>query len=87
MLPGSEVQMMLDVTESGDGCGPIFVVESVEAFHAGRPNGLVISQEPHQIPGGFMVSYVDSSGNPIYVLDQSLESGGAEAEASAQQGA
>jgi predicted enzyme related to lactoylglutathione lyase len=87
MLPGTDVQLMLNVTESGDGFGPIFVVESVEAFHASRPSDLGIREEPHEIPGGFMAGYVDSSGNPMYVLDQTLESSGAEAQASAGRGA
>jgi hypothetical protein len=58
------------------------VVESVEKFHAGRPGELGTREEPMEIPGGFMASYEDSSGNPIYVMDQALESSGAEAGAS-----
>lgn len=80
-LPGTDVQLMLDETESSDGVGPIFVVESVEKFHADRPGELATRAEPQEIPGGFLVTYEDASGNPIYVLDQALESS-AEAEAS-----
>jgi hypothetical protein len=83
LLPGTDVQLMLDVTDSGGGSGPIFVVDSVESFHASRPSALAIRVEPHEIPGGFMASYVDGSGNPMFVLDQSLEAAPAEAQTSA----
>jgi catechol 2,3-dioxygenase-like lactoylglutathione lyase family enzyme len=78
-LPGTGVQLMLDQTESGHGFGPIFVVESVEKFHADRPGELGIREEPQEIPGGFLATYEDTSQNPIYVMDQALESSGAEA--------
>jgi catechol 2,3-dioxygenase-like lactoylglutathione lyase family enzyme len=78
-LPGTEVQMMLNEAESTEGMGPMFVVESVERFHADRPSGLGTREEPEQIPGGFMVTYEDAAGHPIYVMDQVLESNGAEA--------
>ena len=77
-LPGTDVQLMLDETESGQGVGPIFVVESVERFHAARPGELRTREEPQEIPGGLMATYEDTSGHPIYVLDQALESSGAE---------
>jgi hypothetical protein len=81
-LPGTEVQLMLDETESGEGVGPLFVVESVEKFHAERPGELRTRHEPQEIPGGFLATYEDASGHPIYVMDQALESSGAEGEAS-----
>lgn len=78
-LPGTDVQLMLDEIESAAGVGPIFVVESVESFHADRPSELVVRDEPQEIPGGFLATYADESGNPIYVMDQSLDSSGGEA--------
>jgi catechol 2,3-dioxygenase-like lactoylglutathione lyase family enzyme len=78
-LPGTDVQLMLDEDESGGGVGPIFVVESVESFHAGRPSELSVREKPQEIPGGYLATYEDASGNPIYVMDQVLESSGAEA--------
>jgi hypothetical protein len=81
-LPGTEVQLMLDQTESGEGRGPMFVVESVERFHAERPGSLGTREDRREIPGGFMATYEDASGNPIYVMDQALESSGAEPGAS-----
>lgn len=76
-LPGTDVQLMLVEAESGQGFGPIFVVESVEKFHAERPGELRTREEPQEIPGGFMATYEDTSGHPMYVLDQALESSGA----------
>ena len=77
-LPGSEVQFMIDEIESAAGVGPIFVVESVERFHADRPSELGVLEEPQEIPGGFLATYEDASGNPIYVMDQALDSSGTE---------
>jgi catechol 2,3-dioxygenase-like lactoylglutathione lyase family enzyme len=70
-LPGTEVQLMLDATDPNAAFGPIFVVDSVHDFHAGRPSELRISMEPEAIPGGFMATFEDQSGNTIYVIDQS----------------
>ena len=70
-LPGTEVQLMLDATDPDAAFGPIFVVESVHDFHTGRPSELRIKTEPEGIPGGFMATFEDQSGNTIYVMDQS----------------
>lgn len=78
-LPGTEVQLMLVEIEPTAGAGPIFVVESVESFHAGRPSELGVREEPQEIPGGFLATYEDASGNTIHVMDQALDSSGAEA--------
>ena len=77
-LPGTDVQLMLDETEAAGRVGPIFVVDSVESFHADRPRELGVRKEPQAIPGGFLATYEDTSGNPIYVLDETLDSSGAE---------
>lgn len=69
-LPGTDVKLMLDQADSGDGVGPIFVVESVEKFHADRPAELAVQEEPQEIPGGSMATYADAWGHPIYVIDQ-----------------
>jgi predicted enzyme related to lactoylglutathione lyase len=72
--PGSDVQLML---VAGDGAesafGPIFVLEDVKRFHAKRPPGLRVTSEPEEIPGGYLATFEDPSGNVIYVMDQSLE--------------
>ncbi|MGI8530576.1 MAG: VOC family protein [Geodermatophilaceae bacterium] len=70
-LPGTEVQLMLDATDPDAAFGPIFVVGSVHDFHAGRPSELRVSMEPAAIPGGFMATFEDQSGNTMYVIDQS----------------
>jgi len=70
-LPGTDVQLMLDATAPDAPFGPIFVVDSVQDFHAGRPSELRVTQEPEAIPGGFLAMFEDQSGNAIYVMDQS----------------
>jgi catechol 2,3-dioxygenase-like lactoylglutathione lyase family enzyme len=70
-MPGAEVQLMLDANDPDAASGPIFVVDSVHAFHTGRPSELRTSAEPDAIPGGFLAAYQDPSGNTIYVMDQS----------------
>jgi catechol 2,3-dioxygenase-like lactoylglutathione lyase family enzyme len=79
-LPGTDVLLMLDRIEGRQGQdnrpGPIFVVDSVARFTAERPAGLRPCGEPTEIPGGFMATYEDPSGNAIYVLDQSTEEAG-----------
>lgn len=72
-LPGSEVQVMLDASDPDAAPGPMFVVESVEAFHASRPESLAVLAEPSEIPGGFLAAYQEPGGATIYVLDQSTE--------------
>ncbi len=54
--------------------GPLFVVDSVEAFHAARPQTLAVVEEPSEIPGGFVATYQDPGGATIYVMDQSTDS-------------
>jgi predicted enzyme related to lactoylglutathione lyase len=72
-LPGSEVQLMLDATDPDAPSGPIFVVDDVKEFHAGRPSELGVIAEPEEIPGGFLATYQDQSGNTLYVMDQSTD--------------
>jgi catechol 2,3-dioxygenase-like lactoylglutathione lyase family enzyme len=71
--PGSDLQIMLDAAAPDAPAGPIFVVDSVQAYHDGRAPGLTVIQEPGEIPGGFMAGYQDAGGVTIYVLDQSTE--------------
>jgi predicted enzyme related to lactoylglutathione lyase len=75
--PGSDVQLML---VAGDGAesafGPLFVLDDVRKFDAERPRGLRVTEELQEIPGGYLATYEDPSGNAIYVMDQSLEAAG-----------
>jgi catechol 2,3-dioxygenase-like lactoylglutathione lyase family enzyme len=77
-LPGSDVQLMLDSHDPAAPLGPLFVVDSVEAFHAARPETLAVIEEPGEIPGGFMATYQDPGGAIIYVMDQATDSAAAE---------
>jgi catechol 2,3-dioxygenase-like lactoylglutathione lyase family enzyme len=72
-LPGTDVQLMLDANDPGAPAGPIFVVDSVEAFNETRPETLTVIEEISEIPGGFMATYQDPGGVIIYVLDQSTD--------------
>ena len=76
-LPGTEVQLMLDAADpdGGSAFGPIFVLDDVKRFFAERPAALRANGEPDEIPGGFLATFQDPSGNTIYVMDQSTEAG------------
>lgn len=73
-LPGTDVQLMLDASDPDAPFGPLFVVDSVEAFHATRPETLTVIDEISEIPGGFMATYLDPGGTTVYVMDQSTDS-------------
>ena len=72
-LPGSDVQLMLDATEPDAPVGPLFVVDSVDAFHAARADSLAVVDGPTEIPGGFLATYRDPGGATIRVMDQSTD--------------
>lgn len=72
-LPGTEVELMLDVPEN-DGverqAGGFFGVDDVDRFFAEHP-----SLEPVggiiDVPGGRAATFVDPAGNVLRVFDQS----------------
>lgn len=72
-LPDGGVQVMLDAHDPDAPVGPIFVVDSVAAFHAARHESLAVVEEPAEIPGGAMATYRDPGGGTIYVMDQSTD--------------
>jgi catechol 2,3-dioxygenase-like lactoylglutathione lyase family enzyme len=72
-LPGTDVQLMLDSSDPDAPLGPLFVVDSVKAFHASRPDTLGVVEDVSEIPGGFMATYQDPGGATIYVMDQSTD--------------
>jgi catechol 2,3-dioxygenase-like lactoylglutathione lyase family enzyme len=76
-LPGTDVQLMLDAAapDGGSAFGPIFVLDDVRQFFAERPAALRARAEQDEIPGGFLATFQDPSGNTIYVMDQSTEAG------------
>ncbi|HET6754139.1 MAG TPA: VOC family protein [Jiangellaceae bacterium] len=73
-LPGTDVQLMLDAHDPDAPLGPLFVVDSVEAFHAAWAESLIVVAEPSEIPGGFLATYQEPGGATIYVMDQSTDS-------------
>jgi catechol 2,3-dioxygenase-like lactoylglutathione lyase family enzyme len=73
-LPGSDVQVMLDANDPNAPLGPLFIVDSVAAFHASRPASLAVLEAPSEIPGGFQATYQEPGGGTIYVMDQSTDS-------------
>lgn len=73
VLPGTDVQLMLDVAPDGARAGPVFVTDNVRDFLAMRPGLAGHGTEIREIPGGYWVPLQDPGGNPIYVMDQSLD--------------
>jgi hypothetical protein len=53
----------------GSGPGPIFGVDSVDAWLAGQ-DGLDVVLPPSEIPGGHLMGFRDAAGNHVYVLDR-----------------
>ncbi len=47
---GSGVQIMLDANDPDAPVSPVFVVDSIEAFHVALPSGLTTLNEPSEIP-------------------------------------
>ncbi|TDD92110.1 VOC family protein [Actinomadura rubrisoli] len=72
-MPGTEVQLMLDAHDADAPVGPLFIVDSVKDFHAGRPETLAVVAAPSEIPGGRLATYKDPGGATIYVMDQSTD--------------
>ena len=73
-MPGTDVQIMLDAHDPDAPLGPMFVVDSVEAFHTARAESLTVVEKPTEIPGGFLATYQEPGGATIYVMDQSTDS-------------
>jgi catechol 2,3-dioxygenase-like lactoylglutathione lyase family enzyme len=69
-IPGSETAIMVDgAAAPGAGPGPIFGVDSVDAWVDGRELDVVMP--PMDIPGGRLMGFRDPGGNHVYVMDQS----------------
>jgi catechol 2,3-dioxygenase-like lactoylglutathione lyase family enzyme len=73
-LSGTDVQIMLDTNDPDAPLGPLFVVDSVDAFHTARAETFTVIGEPSEIPGGLLATYQDPGGATIYVMDQSTDS-------------
>ncbi|MFG1947241.1 VOC family protein [Nonomuraea sp. NPDC048826] len=72
-LPGTDTQLMLDAHDPAAPVAPVFVVDSLDAFHAARPETLTVVEAPAEIPGGFKAAYQDPGGATIIVMDQSAD--------------
>jgi catechol 2,3-dioxygenase-like lactoylglutathione lyase family enzyme len=68
-VPGTEVQMLLDVDPSDPGSGPFFVVESVAEFYESNRARLQFLEPPKAIPPGMFARFTDPSGNVIRIMD------------------
>jgi catechol 2,3-dioxygenase-like lactoylglutathione lyase family enzyme len=72
-LPGTEVELMLDVPPD-DGpewrAGGFFTVDSVDKFMAEHP-GITWVGDVIDVPGGRSVTFQDPAGNTIHLVDQS----------------
>jgi catechol 2,3-dioxygenase-like lactoylglutathione lyase family enzyme len=72
-LPGTDVELMLDVPEAGGverQAGGFFGVDDVDRFFAEHP-GLTPVGEIIEVPGGKAATFVDPAGNVVRVVDQS----------------
>jgi catechol 2,3-dioxygenase-like lactoylglutathione lyase family enzyme len=72
-LPGTEVELMLDVPENGGveaRAGGFFGVDDVDRFFAEHPT-LTPAGGIIDVPGGRAATFVDPAGNPVRVFDQS----------------
>jgi catechol 2,3-dioxygenase-like lactoylglutathione lyase family enzyme len=71
-LPGTEVELMLDIP-AGDGpewrAGGFFGVESVDKFLADHPD-IKLAGEVIDVPGGRSAAFLDPAGNAIHLFDQ-----------------
>jgi catechol 2,3-dioxygenase-like lactoylglutathione lyase family enzyme len=74
-LPGSPVQLMLDVRPDEDqrwSSGPFFAVDDVKTFIAEHPQVDWLGG-PIDMPGGVTASFTDPAGNVVHIFDQSTE--------------
>jgi catechol 2,3-dioxygenase-like lactoylglutathione lyase family enzyme len=72
-LPGTEVELMLDVPP-GDGpewrAGGFYLVDSVDKFRAEHPDVNWVGQVI-DVPGGRSATFLDPAGNALHLADQS----------------
>ena len=68
-LPGTDVQLMLDVSTEYV-AGPIFFVDRVADLQAQHGDRLTWRYPPSAIPGGQLGGFEDPARNVVYVMDQ-----------------
>lgn len=79
-LPGSPVQLMLDVPPDDDprwASGAFFQVDDVDAFVKEHPD-LSWVGEAITVPDGRSATFADPSGNIIHIFDQTAEASAAD---------
>lgn len=72
-LPGTEVELMLDVPLDSRpewGAGGFYAVDSIEAFRQSHP-GLDWQGDEIEIPGGKGATFLDPAGHAVHLFDQS----------------
>ena len=72
-LPGTEVELMLDLVEEGEQvtAGPAFIIPSVDQFYAAQQGKLEFVGKPADIPPGRVATVKDPSGNMLHLFDMS----------------
>ncbi len=72
-LPGTEVELMLDLVEAGaqNTAGPGFIIPSVDKFYAAQEGKLEFVIKPIDIPPGRLAAVKDHDGNTLYFFDMS----------------
>jgi catechol 2,3-dioxygenase-like lactoylglutathione lyase family enzyme len=73
-IPGSEVELMLDVPPADGphwGAGGFYAVDSVDAFRQSHPD--LDWQGDIEMPDGKGATFLDPTGNPVHLFDQSAE--------------
>ncbi|MDQ0207442.1 VOC family protein [Alkalicoccobacillus murimartini] len=72
-LPGTEVQLMLEVGEESLAAGGVFLVESVDNFYNQSKGELNFIRTPVDIPPGRYAIFQDTSNNVLRLIDFSNE--------------
>jgi catechol 2,3-dioxygenase-like lactoylglutathione lyase family enzyme len=68
-IPGTDVRLMLDIDEGAP--GPVFQVDSVDAFYAQHRNRYHWTTLPTDIPGGRWAVFLDPDRKPVRIFDES----------------
>jgi len=68
-VPDSEVQVMVTTDSPHEPPGPMYLVEDVTAFLAGKPS-LKVTIPARPIPDGVVAGVQDPTGNTFYIFDQ-----------------
>ena len=73
-VPGTEVELMLDLVEEETSAGPMFIIPSVDEFYRANRDEMQFITQPRDIPPGRMITVKDPSGNLLSFIDMSKRS-------------